>query len=129
MAENWLDLQADISADLRKEGQQFTMSRLVRGEFDPIKSTFESAQEEQFQVFGIFKSLGTLSIESSYSFTWSPETTVRVGDKVLMLECSGYQAQIGDFLVIDGQKWLVIAYALLDPGNVPLLQYALVRRG
>ena len=46
-----------------------------------------------------------------------------------MLECSGYQAQIGDFLVIDGQKWLVIAYALLDPGNVPLLQYVLIRRG
>lgn len=128
MAENWQALQTDIANDLRNDGQAFVFVRPGRGEYDPIKGQYAEAVEEQFTAYGIFKSLGTLGISSMYSFAWQQETSIRTGDKVLLLDGAGYTPQAGDFLVFNDQKWSVVSWAFLDPSGLPLLLYLLVRR-
>lgn len=128
MAEDWKELQSSIAADLKSDGQEFSFTRLAREDFDPIKGAYVGETKKQFTAYGIFRSLGTVSLSSSYSFHWQPETTIALGDKLLLLECSTYEPQHGDLLSLDGEDWVVAAWAYLDPSGLPLLQYLLVRR-
>lgn len=129
MAEDWQTLQTEIASDLRADGQEFTFLRPGHGEFDPIAGKYSPAEEQRFTAYGIFKSLGSLSLNSNYSFEWQQETTIRIGDKLLMVDGLNYSPQAGDFLVLDsGEKWAVVSWALLDPSGLSLLQYLLLRR-
>lgn len=136
MAEDWKSLQAQITADLKKDGIEFFIRRKSEAKFDAIAGQYLPpviSEPTEFTAYGIFKSVGGNSLVSSgYMFAWQEGTTIQRGDKIVLLDCSTYIPQLEDeFVFEDGigeQIWKVKAWAFLQPGFVELLQYALLRR-
>lgn len=125
MATNWTQEQKNIFDGLVNDGVMFTFVRPGKGDFDPVSGEYAAADEVTFQVPGIEKMYNN---KTSYAQSWQQQTTVQMGDKVLMLACNENDIQLQDTVYINGIAWVVIAYTPLSPGSVDLLRYVLVRR-
>lgn len=124
--EDWSKEQAEIHNDLLEDGVMFTLTRTEQGEFDPIEGGYTGGGTTTFKVPGIVKLPGTRSVES---VGWQPGTTVLANDKILLLSAgAGYQPRLEDVATVSGVKLKVKAFATLEPGQVALLYYVLVRK-
>lgn len=129
MAEDWQKMQADITADLKKDGVEFVFTRQNQDaeQYDPITGSYLQEPDKlqlEFKAYGILKSLGA----GSRAISWIAGTTVEHGDKLLLVDCSTYTPQLEDAVVLYGQAYSVKAISPLEPGIVPLIQYLLLRR-
>lgn len=124
MGENWNAVQADVTNALRQDGREFVFKRQSAEEYDPVTGSYVNPQEETFTAYGIFKSSG-----SKPTMEYKLRSTIEIGDKILMVDCSSYMPQLGDVTILDGQEWRVKACASLEPAGLPLLSYILIYRG
>lgn len=125
MAEDWSAQQRSIADDLRSSGAAFTFTRDCDRTFDPIESAYAGAVPVKFTAYGIFKSLNSAV---NFSLSWAPETTIEVGDKLLLLDCAGYTPELEDTVHINGAVWTVKAFSTVEPGGIGLIQTVLIRR-
>ncbi len=123
MGENWESVRGDITSALMQDGRKFVFERLITEEYNPIDAAYLDGKEESFIAYGIFKSLG-----SKPTLEYRLQTTIEIGDKVLMLDVSTYTPQIGDMTEIDEELWKVKAFSLLEPAGISLLAYVLISK-
>lgn len=135
MAEDWKALQAQITADLKNEGMEFTIRRLPEAKFDALAGQYIpiTEQGQEFKAYGIFKSVGSGSLAGSgYTFAWQEGVTIQRGDKIVLLDCSTYAPELEDtFIFSDGageDMWKVKGISFVEPGGTKLLQYLLIRK-
>lgn len=125
MTTNWKQEQQSIYNDLSEEGVMFTFTRPGKGVFDPTCGEYAPADDLVFQLPGIEKIYNS---NVHYAQSWAAQTTVEMGDKVLMLACGNTPIQMSDTVMVGGAAWVVMAYTPLSPGSVDLLQFVLIRK-
>lgn len=130
MAEDWLATRADITADLRNDGTEFTIRRRPEAVYDPISGQYlPTGEEQKFTAYGIFKSISTSSLYSTnYGFAWQQDVTIQRSDKIVLIDCSTYDPELEDIFVLPSGEYSVKGWSLLEPGGVALLQYILLRK-
>lgn len=126
----WAAMQAEVTADLVKEGVSFVIRRRMQ-KFDPIAGQYLSDPQDflHFTAFGLLKSAGSGFSSSVYSVAWQKDSMVQRGDKVVLLECSTYSPQLEDEFLLQQEIWKVKGISALAPGGVDILQYVLLRKG
>ena len=127
MATDWLQEQAEAYADFEDEGAFFAITRTSEGQFDPIAGQYTEGTEEKFSVPGFLKMLfGGVN----GAIKWKPESTVEVGDKMLMLAAQdgGYYPQVEDRITLADGDWRIKATAVVEPATIPIVHFVLIRR-
>lgn len=125
MATNWAKERDDAYNTLKNDGVMFTISRTIEGEFDPAAGEYGPGLDEEFTVPGI---IDAYSKQAAYQNVWKDESAVQVGDKILLVAGATYNPQIGDRVTAYNEEWTVQAFSPVEPGEVPILNYLLIRK-
>lgn len=109
---------------LKKFGIQRTFTRKGEGVYDPITGKETGVSTTDFPVFCVVfdytsKNAGNGTIEG---------TTIKTGDKRVIIEAQDYKPQSGDTTVIDGDIYTVKTFTSLSPTDIPVMHELQMRR-
>ena len=123
---DWIQEQQDAFNDLAEDGVFFTFTRVGKGAFDPVKSSYAEGESEQFTAPGIM-SMQSISTNKAAQ-KWLADGLVQAGDEILLIGVGEYDPQLEDLVDIDGAKWAVKGVTSLRPAVIPVLHYLLIRK-
>ncbi len=119
---DWTREQAEIYAELQREGQAFIFARRITKSFDPAEGT-AAFEIEKFEAPGLVRRL-----TAGRDHYFAADTTILQGDTMLLLAGGTYEPAVGDDVTMGAETFAVKAFSALEPGGVPLLWYVLLRR-
>ena len=125
MATNWAKEQNDAYNTLAADGVMFAFTREVKGEFDPVAGEYLPGSSEDFTAPGIIDAYNS---QATYQNIWKDKSAVQIGDKIILAAGLTYDPQIGDRVIVYGEQWAVQAFSSVEPGEVPILNYLLIRK-
>ena len=126
MSTDWTAEQREIHNDLLEDGVIFTITRTEKGYFDPILSEYVGGGTVTYTAPGIVKMPSARAVDA---IGWQEGTTVQGGDKILLVSAgAGYEPKLEDVVTVSGQNLKLKAFTPLEPGEVALLYYLLVRK-
>lgn len=102
-------------------GQKIEMTRLVRGDYDPIEGEFESSSENSGEFDGVLlpASKGTLE---AFDVRLTESLTIdQVRFAILAAAGAPFQPRGTDVVSFEGKPWLVMGCTPLNPAGVPLV--------
>lgn len=126
----YLEDRASAAEAIRESGFLLTVTRSTEIGFDPETSKRSRQYQQRWQFYGIKSNIGKLvRSQPDSAFARAAASLASSGAALLLTEVlADYEPLPGDVLTFpDGAKWILERADGIDPGNVAIVYYLLVR--
>ena len=119
MAIDYASIAEEALAGIQEAGAAMTLTRLSGGTFSPTTGTYAGQTTTAYPCTGLFQ-------VPRAGDTWYGGTTIRAGDRQVLLAASGMEIVPAPGDDLDGYK--VVAVQPVAPGGIDLMYRVLVRK-
>ena len=123
MASFYAKTRKTASKLLGKFGAKVTITRTIRGEYDPSTGSYSSTETYTWTPF---------AVRTALKEEFMASTLIAVGDMQILIDCEGqpYMPEKGDSVTFaDGETWRITQDMPVDPAGTVVLYKGIIRKG